>query len=141
MSGEGLSADNKLIDIERQELELIPLIDHTLEWMEIDSEIDDSSNCNNLLWAMIEVRYKYREVMPPITKQHLRRMLVLYSCLVGVPSANQDDMLTSSLRSTLSKEFAEFESFDEDLSNMPETWQAAMGDITKLLGDMEAADE
>jgi hypothetical protein len=119
-----------VFQIDRYELK--PLIDKELEWMAIEEEIGNSPD--PLLSAIVRVRAHYKKIMLPETKRHIRKVIVIYTCLIA---SNRIGKLHDSLRHSHSSDFIEFESFAEDLSDMTEPWHEALTDATYFMGDLD----
>lgn len=115
---------------------LLSLIDKSLEWMTIEREVFDDKECDNTLKAMIDVRHRYRTLMPETTRVHLRKMIVLHSLLIS-SAGNTSELLYSSLRSSLRNEYQEAELFGENWEDMPDAWRAAIDDLVSALGDLD----
>jgi hypothetical protein len=126
------TTSNILRDTEREGLR--HLVEHSLEWMAIEANNFNHADYNNLLYAMIDIRHRYSTQMPASTSLHLRRMIVLQTTLISDMTAKQD-ILVKSLRGSLVQEYNEFESFSEDLSDMPPVWQDALEDLALLVGN------
>lgn len=115
---------------------LLSLIDKSLEWMTIEREVFDDKECDNTFKAMIDVRHRYRTLMPETTRVHLRKMIVLHSLLIS-SAGNTSELLYSSLQSSLRNEYQEAELFGENWEDMPDAWRAAIDDLVSALGDLD----
>jgi hypothetical protein len=128
MAREGLIP--KDIEIER----LQHLIDRSAE------DFTGSSKELALMYAMVDVAFRYGFKMSPAVRKHLKKRIVVHTELIGAGNIRASEILSSSLLSSMRLEFNEFNSFKEDLSNLTEPWRAALQDEIAALGDPNEED-
>src|SRR5581483_10070525 len=94
--------DSTIIPAEIERSSLQELINRSIEDM-------DSTNKNTkALFAMIDVAFRYGFRMRPAVRKHLRKRIVVHTELIGGEGIRTNQLLSSSLFSTLRTEYSEF---------------------------------
>lgn len=125
---------------ERQMLK--PLLENELKWMRIDGDIADEIEAGDLFRAALTVRGKYQEEdqMPPNSKAHLRKILILlHERMTKSTDARVRDLLATSLRVSFVGEYAEHDALQAG-GEMPPAWQAAQEDMELWIEKMRQAE-
>ncbi|HET9721889.1 MAG TPA: hypothetical protein VFP32_02570 [Candidatus Saccharimonadales bacterium] len=112
-------------DIERESLQHL-----------INRSAEDFPNIDMaLIYAMVDVAFRYGFKMRPAVRSHLRKRITVHAEIIGGGGIHASEILSSSLLSSMRREFNEFRGFKEDLSNLTEPWRVALHDEITALGD------